>query len=180
MFTSFTDAKGLRQATITSCPREAIFVFGSNEQGFHGAGSAGYAFRGESENTWRQDKFFLNAIEAHKHGIETIGKRAIFGRSHGFMRGTEGASYGICTITRPGTKRSISRHEIAKQLRELWRYAKIHSDLTFWMTPIGCGYSGYTATEMQEIINWLGKTESHPPNIMNINCYQTIINKSDT
>jgi hypothetical protein len=36
-----------------------VLVFGSNRSGFHGAGSAGLAFRGDSRNTWRSDPFFL-------------------------------------------------------------------------------------------------------------------------
>jgi hypothetical protein len=168
------------QATTTSYPTNTIFIFGSNEQGFHGAGSAGFAFRGDSANTWRQDKFFLNAIAESRQGKHTVGKRAIFGIARGFMHGIEGDSYAICTVSRPGQKQSRSRKEIARQLRELWHYAQNHPELTFWFTPVGCGYAGYTAAEMQEVIDWLAATIGHPSNIFNLNCYQTIIDKSDT
>jgi hypothetical protein len=36
-----------------------IFIFGSNGTGFHGAGSAGYAFRGESK-TYPHKKHPIN------------------------------------------------------------------------------------------------------------------------
>ena len=157
-----------------------VFIFGSNAQGFHGAGSAGFAFRGESRNNWRQDANFLRAIGAPSGSEEKIGKLAVFGQSRGLMRGREGYSYGICTVTKPGKRRSITRREIASQLRELWHFAKAHPELSFRMTPVGAGYAGYSREEMMEVMDWLLDTEGRPANISNLECYRKQILKEET
>lgn len=50
-----------------------IFVFGSNAEGFHGAGSAGMACRGEGKNTWRDDEWFREALKTPLDSSERIG-----------------------------------------------------------------------------------------------------------
>ena len=157
-----------------------VFVFGSNVQGFHGAGSAGFAFRGDSRNTWRQDARFLRAIGAPAGSEEKVGKLAVFGQARGLMKGREGYSYAICTVTRPGRRRSIPRKEIARQLRELWRFAKAHTEFSFRMTPVGAGYAGYSREEMLEVMDWLLDTEGIPANIINLDCYRKQILKENT
>jgi len=39
--------------TITTLASNEVFVFDSNESGFHGAGAAGFAFSGTCANDWR-------------------------------------------------------------------------------------------------------------------------------
>ena len=132
---------------ITSLKENEVFVFGTNRNGFHGAGSAGYAFRGDSKNTWRQDKQFLQAlknIQAHPKG-----KWAQLGISKGPMEGTEGKSYGIVTVSKPGARRSISPKEIISQLKELGDYAQDHPELTF-LVVLGPGYNGYSKQEWHQ------------------------------
>ena len=157
-----------------------VFVFGSNAQGFHGAGSAGFAFRGDSRNTWRNDANFLRAIGAPAGSEEKVGKLAIFGQARGFMQGREGYSFAICTVTKPGKRRSITRREIASQLRELWRFARTHPEFMFKMTPVGAGYAGYSREEMMEVMDWLLDTEGRPANISNLECYRKQILKEET
>lgn len=128
-----------------------ILVFGSNEQGFHGAGGAGLAMRGESANTWRTDYKFLAAMNAPPGHPDRIGVRAIFGVSRGFQQGHAGASYAICTVTRPGHRRSIPLSEIARQLFTLAAFARSRPDDTFDILNIGTGYAGYTPAEMETI-----------------------------
>jgi len=130
---------------------ENIFVFGSNEQGFHGAGSAGYAMRGDSKNTWRKDRDFLKAMSAPPNSPNRKGKFAEFGIGRGFQEGKEGKSYAICTVTRPGNKRSISLDDIFRQICDLLFFAKEHQEYIFQCTPIGCGYAGYTEQEMKTV-----------------------------
>ena len=64
-----------------------VLIFGSNCAGFHGAGSAGFAFRGDSRNNWRNDSIFLRAIGAPDGSEEKVGKFAIFGQARGLMQG---------------------------------------------------------------------------------------------
>lgn len=128
-----------------------VLVFGSNEQGFHGAGAAGLAMRNESSNTWRSDPAFLAAMRAPLGSPLRIGHRAVFGIGRGFQQGHHGASYAICTVTRPGMKRSISLSDISLQLHALCNFARQHPDWTFTILNIGTGYAGYTTPEMEAI-----------------------------
>lgn len=153
---------------IDSLENNEVFVFGSNATGFHGAGAAGLAFRGEHRNTWRQDKFFLKAMKAPVGHSDRIGKWAIFGIARGYQRGTEGASYAIQTIVKPGLKRSVTRREIYYQLLELSRFALQHPELTFLVTKLGCGLAGYTEEEIKEIFKYWCEEhhEKAPDNII--------------
>jgi len=150
---------------ITKLESNEVFVFGSNGQGFHGAGAAGYAMRGEAKNNWRQDEAFLRAMKAPVGSPERVGKWAIFGVPRGLQQGHEGKSYAIQTIERPGKRCSTSRRDICIQLIQLWKVAEYYYNLTFLMTPIGCGYSGYTPAEMQEVIDWVISKHGLPDNI---------------
>jgi ribA/ribD-fused uncharacterized protein len=131
-----------------------VFVFGSNESGFHGAGAAGVAFRGESNNTWRHDEFFLRAMKAPVGSPERIGRWAVFGVARGHQIGQKGQSYAIQTIKRPGLKRSTSRREIYFQLLELSRFAEKHPELTFLVTKMGYGLAGHSKAEMTEVFKY--------------------------
>lgn len=145
--------------------KNIVFVFGSNSTGFHGAGSAGFAFRGDSSNSWRQDAFFREAMRSPVGSPERIGKLAVFGVARGLQVGTEGMSYAIETIRRPGQRRSVSRREICKQLIQLWKFAEAHPEYLFKMTPVGAGYAGYSGAEMQEVVDWLLGKYGCPENI---------------
>lgn len=150
---------------VTELKPNQVFVFGSNGHGFHGAGSAGYAMLGVSGNQWRTAKVpgTEQVLTAVPNG--TMGKWAVKGTARGPMRGRDGMSYAIQTVTRPGAKRSIPLHEIEAQLVELWRYAEHNSKLEFLMTPIGGGYSGYTGPEMTAVFNRVIKAHGLPSNI---------------
>lgn len=130
---------------------DEVFVFGSNTRGFHGAGAAGFACRGDALNTWRRDAWFLRAMKSPVGSPERVGKWAVFGVGRGFQRGREGMSYAIETVKRPGARRSTTPLEIYDQLVELWAFARAHPEWTFLVTPLGEGYSGYTRTEMDEV-----------------------------
>lgn len=140
-----------------------IFVFGSNEGGFHGAGAAGYAMRGTSANTWRDDPAFLAAMKAPIGSQTRRGKWAVFGIGRGFQQGTEGCSYAIATVTKPGAKRSIPLKEIAAQMKELGQFASEHPEMEFFCAIVGGGYNGYSKEEINKLYTlW----QSAPSNII--------------
>jgi len=145
---------------------ENIFVFGSNEQGFHGAGSAGYAMRGDSKNTWRKDKKFLLAMNSAPNSPNRKGKLAVFGVGRGFQEGNDGKSYAICTVAKPGAKRSIDLDDIFGQICDMLFFAKKHPEYIFQCTPIGCGYAGYTEQEMKTIWDMALVVCPHPENVI--------------
>jgi len=134
---------------ITQIAPHQVFVFGSNLDGFHGAGSAGQACRGDPRNNWREDEWFLKALRSPAGSPDRIGKWAVFGQAKGWQRGTEGMSYAIVTVTRPGQRRSIPLDDIKAQLVELCAFCCEHPEWEFLMTPIGAGYAGYSESEMQ-------------------------------
>ena len=132
---------------ITHVKDNEVFVFGSNLSGFHGAGAAGFALRGTSQNTWRTDSWFLQAMKSNIPE-DKIGMYAVYGVSKGFMTGRYGSSYAIQTIVRPGLKRSISLTEIEQQVKEFLLFAQANPKLTFYVTAIGCDLAGYYAHEI--------------------------------
>ena len=150
---------------ITHLSSNQVFVFGSNAQGFHGAGAAGFACRGDHRNNWRADPWFQKAIRSPVGSTDRIGKWAVFGIARGFQQGRDGSSYAIETIKRPGAKRSTSRREIYFQLVELWKYAEVHPESEFLIAPLGTGYAGYEESEMQEIWDYLKAQRGWPSNV---------------
>lgn len=126
-----------------------VFVFGSNSTGFHGAGAAGLACRGDSRNTWRYDEWFLKARNSPKGSPKRIGKWAVYGIPHGFQEGSEGRIYAIETIKRAGRKRSTSLEFIHKQLIDLMEFAKENKQYEFLITNIGSHLAGYSVKEMK-------------------------------
>lgn len=151
---------------VTDLGPDEVFVFGSNEGGFHGAGAAGLACRGTATNNWRQDDWFLAAMKAPPGDERRVGRWATFGVARGYQVGTGGRSYAIATVTRPGARRSITRRDIYYQLVELWAFAEAHPELTFLVTPLGEGYAGYTRAEMEEVWDFLLAKHGSPPNVV--------------
>lgn len=144
-----------------------IFVFGTNESGFHGTGSAGFALRGNSDGTWREDQSFLkikNQVNSKTPLDSSLrkGQFAVFGQARGLQIGTRGASYGIQTIVKPGQRRSTTRREIYAQLVKLGDFARSNPKMVFIMTEIGQGYSGYTKEEMDVVHCWWIKHHNPP------------------
>lgn len=139
---------------VESLKENQVFVFGTNLSGFHGAGSAGFAFRGEAKNTWRQDTFFLKAIEDLKSNKKTKGKWAVFGVSNGYMEGNEGSSYGITTIVKPGMKRSYPLSDIRKHVNDFQKFVDQNMDKVYLVSELGCSFAGYSVEEIAPLFEW--------------------------
>ena len=129
-----------------------VFVFGSNLQGFHGAGTAGFAMHGSSANVWRSSPLMAAAI---RHGPGFKGLRCVFGVPRGYQEGTAGCSYAIATCTRPGARLSVSVQDISSQAVDLLIHMRAHPDKTYCLTPFGCGYSGHREEDIRPIWNRL-------------------------
>lgn len=136
---------------ITKLLPHQVFVFGSNGNGFHGAGAAGFAFRGQTRNNWRDDQFMLKAMSAPKGSPDRIGKWAVYGEARGFQVGTEGKSYAIVTVVRPGDKRSYSLDKIKDEIIGLFDFATNKKpELEFLYTEIGAALAGWSNEQMFE------------------------------
>ena len=136
---------------IQSLEPNQVFVFGSNSQGFHGAGAAGFACRGDASNNWRTDLWFLQAMQSLVGSPDRIGKWAVYGVARGFQVGREGKSYAIQTVARPGQRRSVSILDIKNQIIEFWKFAKANPELEFLVSALGEGYAGYSKSEMDQV-----------------------------
>ena len=128
---------------ITQLKPNQVFVFGSNLQGFHGAGAAGYASFGEHGNVWRK----------HNYAQKPSGWKGEWnqkGVASGPQEGTHGKSYAIPTVTRPGAKRSIPLTDIRNSVKNLMAYAASMPHLEFLVVYTGNSHNlnGYTAQEM--------------------------------
>lgn len=148
--------------------RESILVFGSNLQGFHGAGSAGLAMRGSADNTWRTDANFLRAMKAPVGHADRIGLRAVYGVVEGLQQGTQGKSWAIPTVTRPGARRSVPLGDIQKSLHKLWQFAIQHPEYDFEFSKLGCHYAGYTSDEMLKVIQNVASELATPRSLLHV------------
>jgi hypothetical protein len=118
-----------------------VFVFGSNPQGFHGGGAAGYASFGVYGNHWRE----LN-YDNKPNGWK--GKWNVKGVGEGFQEGTEGKSYALPTVKFAGGKQSLTMDQIIANNKKMYTFASNHPELEFLVagssaggkSPL-CGYS---------------------------------------
>lgn len=139
------------------------FVFGSNMQGFHGAGAAAVAMYGKYGNLWR-DEIVPGQKTTLQHVPDgTKGHWAVKGVFSGFQEGIEGRSYAIPTVVRPGQKRSISLSNIKKSIAGLYEFANKSKGCLFYVAQgASSGYNGYTPHEMATV--WF--YEQPPSNVL--------------
>lgn len=133
------------QSPKLTLAEDEVFVYGSNADGFSGAGAAGYATFGEFGNVWREYGY-----QSWPKG--TKGKWNVKGQSEGPMLGTEGKSYAIPTVTRAGAKRSIPLSEIKKSIGRFYTFANSRPHLKFFVAQENkTGLNGYSPEELAEI-----------------------------
>jgi hypothetical protein len=93
----------------------AIFVFGSNERGIHGAGAA--------------------KVAREKYGAKMGQGVGLFGRS-----------YALPTVWYPGV--SLAPYKVGEYVQDFIGYARVHQELVFVVTRVGCGLAGFTDTDI--------------------------------
>jgi hypothetical protein len=78
---------------ITELKKDEVIVFGTNGNGFHGAGDAGYAFSGTTANDWRTCPLkqaaikHPNKLNEKTNRLNKVGKWNEWGVSRGFQNG---------------------------------------------------------------------------------------------
>ena len=138
---------GRYYGNIVKLQENDVFMMGTNEKGFHGAGAAGYASFGISGNVWRKFKY-----DQLPDGWK--GRWNVKGVARGLQEGKFGKSYGIVTVTKPGAKRSVPLTEIKEQVAELYRFAQNEGKHYTFFVAQGANntnLNGYSAAEMVEI-----------------------------
>lgn len=108
----------------------AIFVFGSNEAGIHGAGAA-------------------------KVALER------YGAAWGAGFGLRGRSFAI--PTKDSHFRVLPLRVIANYANAFLAIASERNDLRFYVTQIGCGYSGYTPKDIAPMFTSVPANVILPP-----------------
>ena len=133
-----------------------IFVFGSNLQGFHGAGAAGFASFGVSGNRWREFRY-----DTKPDGWK--GRWNVKGQAEGLQHGTHGWGYALPTVVRPGARRSLTQAQITSSITTLYKVARRNIDWRFLIAfGLSRGLNGYSPNEMAEMFISAG---SIPPNL---------------
>lgn len=86
--------------------------------------------------------FVFGSNEAGRHGKgAALHARQHYGAIYGQGVGRQGDSYGI--PTKDGALRTLPLREIRGYVNAFISYACRNPDLTFRLTPIGCGLAGY-------------------------------------
>jgi len=152
---------------ITSLNKNEVFQFGSNMQGFHGGGSAGFASFNKAGNHWREEKY----------GEKPNGWRGCWnvkGVSEGFQAGTIGKSYAIPTVSNAGMKRSLSPETISNSIRSFYAFCRSQPTLKFFVAQDAkMGLNGYSGEEMAKMY----ATEEPPSNVFFYKPFGELIEK---
>lgn len=103
--------------------------------------------------------FVFGSNLAGRHGAGAA-KWALLNRGaiYGVGDGRQGDSYAI--PTKDGNLTVLRIHHIEVFVKTFLRYAEAHPDLTFQLTPIGCGLAGYKHSEIGPLF------DGAPPNVM--------------
>jgi len=154
---------------VTELKSNEVFVFGSNLDGFHGAGAAGYASFGVPGNQWR--KFdYANQSNGWK------GKWNVKGVGEGLQEGTEGKSYALPTVNRIQDRDNYPKEKIRESIARLYECARQHPELDFLIAYRHDGtrlLNGYSIEEMAEMF---GNPKYIPDNIVfEVEFYKLIV-----
>jgi hypothetical protein len=130
-------------------------VFGSNQFGFHGGGTAGILYANDSRAYKKQE-------------IKGKGLRVEVGKARGFQTGIEGSSYALQTVTdwrlsMNDPKRQVSKDEIIEQIKDMYDYYRKNSDRKAYVlyTTEGKNLNGYTHKEMADMFLSAGSIPSN-------------------
>ena len=154
---------------VDTLEEDEVFVFGSNLSGFHGAGSAGFAMRGESRNNWREDKTFCAIL--HGEEQDKRGRWAVFGVGRGYQVGRCGRSYAVATVEKPGAQGRVDLKCLFRQLKNLCDFARANQQLTFLVVKLGAtrqegGYSYFGIRRVRALWWKLHDVYGIPDNII--------------
>lgn len=143
---------------ITDLKDNQVFVFGSNLDGFHGGGAAGFASFGVTGNKWRNFDY-----SSKPKGWK--GKWNVKGVGEGFQEGEEGKSYALPTVTKAGYKNSLNESQIRSNIEKLYAFAKNNPDLDFLIAYCNDGSKLLNGYDIEDMAN-LFAFEEIPENIV--------------
>lgn len=105
------------------------------------------------DNMGEFDVFVFGSNTEGKHdGGAAKAAMLLYDAVYGQARGLQGQSYGIVTIDYTG-KEPVSLQTISIEIDNLIKFALDNDHLTFWVTKIGTGISGYEIGEIASLFN---------------------------
>jgi len=126
---------------ITSLKEGEVFVFGANKIGYNGnrANGTGGAALCANLNGWCGEREIMD------NRLSNCGK-----------------SYGLTTVTEPGKRKSLSGTEITANIKKLYDFARLRTNLTFYIAYTHSGkeqpnLNGYTNRDMAYFFYKAGK-----------------------
>lgn len=91
--------------------------------------------------------FVFGSNLAGRHGKgAALFARQHYGAEYGVGEGRTGNAYAI--PTKDGSLNVLPLRRIKKGVKGFLRYAKAHPELSFQLTPIGCGLAGYAYSDI--------------------------------
>ncbi len=91
--------------------------------------------------------FVFGSNQAGRHGKgAALWAKQHRGAIHGQGEGLQGNSYGI--PTKDTRIRTLPLEDIAQAVERFKAFAREHAELSFQLTPIGCGLAGYTPQQI--------------------------------
>lgn len=107
--------------------------------------------------------FVFGSNTQGRHGAGAAKQAMQWGAIYGKPSGRQGQTYAIITKDlRDGS--FVGWDFVREQLEILMKYAQVHDDLIFLLTPIGTGLAGQTIEDLEENIKYL----YFPDNIVKI------------
>lgn len=101
----------------------------------------------KKENVMSEHIFVFGSNEAGRHGAgAALYARLRQGAIYGQGEGLQGNSYGI--PTKDAQIKTLPLHIIAVYVKHFKEFAVDNPDMTFQVTPIGCGLAGYTPADI--------------------------------
>jgi len=102
--------------------------------------------------------FVFGSNLAGRHGRgAALYARQYHGAAYGVGEGLTGSSYAI--PTKDGALRTLALEEIRRHVGNFLAFAGKHQNMTFRLTPIGCGLAGYSPADIAPMF------DGAPPNV---------------
>lgn len=114
--------------------------------------------------TPRRTIFVFGSNRQGRHGAGAA-RHAVthHGAQNGQAEGLQGDSYAIITKELRPTHPRVTIDEIKEGTQRFLQFARTRPDLTFQLTPIGCGLAGYTPTEIAPLFTNAPDNVTLPP-----------------
>lgn len=98
------------------------------------------------------DIFVFGSNLAGIHGAGAARFAVLYhGAIYGQGIGLQGNSYGI--PTKNERIETLPLSEVRRHVAEFIEFARAHSEMTFYVTPIGCGLAGYKRPQIRPMFN---------------------------